>query len=56
MPLRATVEATQREAIATALAAHGGNWAEAARALQVDASNLHKLAQRLGLKPAPVRP
>ena len=56
MALREAVEATQREAIARALAAHGGNWAEAARTLQVDASNLHKLARRLGLKPAPVRP
>jgi anaerobic nitric oxide reductase transcription regulator len=28
-----------------------GNWAVAARALDVDPSNLHKLARRLGLKP-----
>ena len=34
----------------TALAQHGGNWAQAARALEVDASNLHKLARRLGIK------
>ena len=35
---------------ATALAACGGNWTQAAHRLDVDASNLHKLARRLGLK------
>ncbi|HWA13549.1 MAG TPA: nitric oxide reductase transcriptional regulator NorR [Burkholderiales bacterium] len=49
-PLRDTVEACQRQAIRQALAAHGGNWARAARQLGLDASNLHKLAQRLGVK------
>ena len=29
---------------------HDGNWAAAARVLEVDPSNLHKLARRLGLK------
>lgn len=48
--LRVTVEAAQRAAIRVALARHDGNWAAAARALDVDASNLHKLAKRLGMK------
>jgi len=49
-PLRDAVDACQRQCIQAALAQHGGNWAQAARALDVDASNLHKLARRLGLK------
>ncbi len=44
------VEASQRQAIRHALALHGDNWAAAARQLQLDASNLHKLARRLGIK------
>ncbi|RZS30843.1 nitric oxide reductase transcriptional regulator NorR [Corticibacter populi] len=52
VPLRQGVAACQRQAITAALAASGGNWAEAARSLQLDASNLHKLARRLGLKTA----
>ena len=49
-PLRDAVDACQRQCITAALARHGGSWAQAARALDVDASNLHKLARRLGLK------
>ena len=49
-PLREAVDSCQRQCIATALARHEGNWAQAARALEVDASNLHKLARRLGIK------
>ena len=49
-PLRDAVDACQRLAITQALARHQGNWARAARALEVDASNLHKLARRLGVK------
>ncbi|MNV75051.1 Nitric oxide reductase transcription regulator NorR2 [compost metagenome] len=49
-PLRDAIDACQRQAITTALAHHQGNWAQAARALDVDASNLHKLARRLGIK------
>ncbi len=45
------VEASQRQAIRQALTEHEGNWAAAARQLQLDASNLHKLARRLGIKP-----
>ena len=48
--LRDTVDACQRQAITAALDRHQGNWAQAARALDVDSSNLHKLARRLGLK------
>lgn len=48
--LRDTVDACQRQAIRRALQAHDDNWAQAARALDVDPSNLHKLARRLGLK------
>ena len=50
--LREAVEACQRGCIHAALRHHGGNWARAARALDVDASNLHKLARRLGIKNA----
>lgn len=48
--LRECVERAQRQAIRDALAACGGNWAAAARRLELDPSNLHKLARRLGLK------
>lgn len=49
-PLRSTVDAAQRQAILHALRYSGNNWAQAARALSTDASNLHKLAKRLGVK------
>jgi anaerobic nitric oxide reductase transcription regulator len=49
--LRVAVDYCQRQSILAALAAHQGNWAQAARQLDVDASNLHKLARRLGVKP-----
>ncbi len=48
--LRHAVDVCQRQAIRSALAAHNGHWARAARQLQVDPSNLHKLARRLGIK------
>ncbi|MBS0302929.1 MAG: nitric oxide reductase transcription regulator, partial [Proteobacteria bacterium] len=48
--LRDAVDACQRQVVTTALDRHQGNWAQAARALEVDPSNLHKLARRLGLK------
>jgi len=50
LPLRYTVDAAQRQAIVRALEASGENWAQAARLLDVDPSNLHKLARRLKLK------
>ncbi len=49
--LHELVEASQRRAIRQALAMHKDNWAAAARQLQLNASNLHKLARRLGMKP-----
>jgi anaerobic nitric oxide reductase transcription regulator len=49
-PLHEVVAQCQREAIRQALDRHQDNWAAAARALGLDASNLHKLARRLGLK------
>ncbi|MCC7138543.1 MAG: nitric oxide reductase transcriptional regulator NorR [Planctomycetes bacterium] len=54
--LREATEAFQRRAIATAVAAAGGNWAAAARTLGVHRSNLHHLARRLGIAtPGPRR-
>lgn len=44
------VQNSQRQAIRQALALHRDNWAAAARQLELDASNLHKLARRLGIK------
>ena len=48
--LREAVEDCQRQSIQAALEQHRGHWANAARQLGLDASNLHKLARRLGLK------
>lgn len=48
--LKNAVEQTQRNLIRHALAETEQSWAHAARVLGVDASNLHKLANRLGLK------
>ncbi|MFO7188569.1 MAG: nitric oxide reductase transcriptional regulator NorR [Pseudomonadota bacterium] len=48
--LREAVEAVQRQSIREALDRCDQNWARAARMLGMDASNLHKLARRLGLK------
>ena len=39
----------KREAITRTLAQTAGNWAEAARRLGIDRSNLHHLARRLGI-------
>ncbi|AJQ94351.1 nitric oxide reductase transcriptional regulator NorR [Gynuella sunshinyii] len=51
LSLRQQVENCQRQAIRTALEQHHQNWAAAARVLELDPSNLHKLARKLGLKP-----
>jgi len=48
--LSEAVDACQRQTIVRALELCGDNWASAARLLQVDPSNLHKLARRLRLK------
>ncbi|MCH8537314.1 MAG: nitric oxide reductase transcriptional regulator NorR [Alkalimonas sp.] len=50
LTLKQAVQQTQRQMIQQALEHHQQCWAEAARALGVDASNLHKLARKLGLK------
>ena len=44
------VDDCQRQKILNALSLCGENWAGAARLLDVDPSNLHKLARRLRLK------
>ena len=44
------VDECQRQKILHSLRLADDNWARAARMLEVDASNLHKLARRLGLK------
>ncbi len=48
--LKQAVNQFQQQLIRQALQQHQQCWSKAARALQLDASNLHKLAQRLGLK------
>lgn len=50
LPLRTSLEACQRQSIRAALESSGQNWASAARMLDIDPSNLHKLARRLGIK------
>lgn len=49
---RHAVTEAQREAIKAALQRNEPRWAQAARELDVDPSNLHKLARKLGLKGA----
>ena len=48
--LKVAVESCQRQMVRAALERTQQNWAEAARLLKLDASNLHKLARRLGIK------
>ena len=40
----------ERQLLESRLAQNNGNWAQTARSLGIDASNLHKLATRLGMK------
>jgi len=47
--LREAIEELKRAAVAQTLEETGGNWAEAARRLGMDRSNLHHMAHRLGL-------
>ncbi|MEO7732557.1 MAG: nitric oxide reductase transcriptional regulator NorR, partial [Kofleriaceae bacterium] len=49
MSLRDAVEELKRAAVAQTLDETAGNWAEAARRLGMDRSNLHHMAHRLGL-------
>lgn len=50
VPLRTAMENYQRQAVLHALSYTKHNWAKAARLLELDPSNLHKLARKLGLK------
>jgi anaerobic nitric oxide reductase transcription regulator len=47
--LKEAVEETKRTMVRQAVAAHGGNWAAAARSLGMARGNLHHMARRLGL-------
>jgi len=47
--LQAAVDSYQRQLLQDALLRHNGKWASAARALEMDPSNLRKLARRLNL-------
>jgi anaerobic nitric oxide reductase transcription regulator len=49
-PLRPAVEAFERRMIEAALERNDGVWARAAKELGLHRSNLHHLAQRLGLR------
>jgi len=51
MSLRDALEELKRSAISRVLEETGRNWAEAARRLGMDRSNLHHMAQRLGALP-----
>jgi len=48
-PFNEVVADFQRQVISKALAKHGNTWAKAARELQLDRANLHRLAKRLGI-------
>ncbi|WP_438863299.1 nitric oxide reductase transcriptional regulator NorR [Neptunicella sp.] len=48
--LKQAVQQVQLQMIKRTLEQYDGNWSQAAKQLDVDPSNLHKLAQRLGLK------
>jgi anaerobic nitric oxide reductase transcription regulator len=47
--LRERVQAYECQLVRDALARHHGNWASAARELQMDRANLQRLAKRLGV-------
>lgn len=49
-PFRAEVKAFETRLIQQALERHHGNWAAAARGLDINRSNLHNLATRLGIR------
>ncbi|MGB3290340.1 MAG: nitric oxide reductase transcriptional regulator NorR [Burkholderiaceae bacterium] len=52
LSLRKALDECQRLTVQEALQAAHYNWSQAARILQIDPSNLHKLARKLGLKPS----
>ncbi len=47
--LRDAIEELKHDAVTQTLEETGGNWAEAARRLGMDRSNLHHMARRLGM-------
>lgn len=47
--LRAAIEELKHDVVTQTLEETGGNWAEAARRLGMDRSNLHHMARRLGM-------
>ncbi|MQA31726.1 MAG: sigma-54-dependent Fis family transcriptional regulator, partial [Luteitalea sp.] len=49
-PLQRVIDSYEREVILAAVARNEGNWAAAARDLGLHRSNLHRRAQRIGLK------
>jgi anaerobic nitric oxide reductase transcription regulator len=51
LPLRDAVDAFQAQLITNTIAECGDNWAEAARRLGLQRGNLHRLADRLGIRP-----
>jgi len=50
LPLKQALLQFQRQHIEAAFRQSGGSWSQAARLLDIDSSNLHKLAQKLGVK------
>ena len=46
---RAAIEELKHDVVTQTLEETGGNWAEAARRLGMDRSNLHHMARRLGM-------
>jgi anaerobic nitric oxide reductase transcription regulator len=50
MTLKEAVEQTKRVMVLRAVEENGGNWAAAARSLGMARSNLHHMAERLGLR------
>ncbi|MDR3411659.1 MAG: nitric oxide reductase transcriptional regulator NorR [Formivibrio sp.] len=50
VPLKIAIDTFQRQLIRQTLVQCQDNWASAARSLGIDASNLHKLSRRLGIK------
>ena len=48
--LKTATEAFQRQRILDALTSNNGNWAAAARQLEIDRANLSRLAKRLGVE------
>jgi anaerobic nitric oxide reductase transcription regulator len=50
MTLKEALEQTKRNMVLRAVADNGGNWAAAARSLGMARSNLHHMAERLGLR------